>query len=358
MIFSNFGSMSFSSKLIQWYAQNARELPWRQTSDPYIIWLSEIILQQTRVEQGLPYFQTFVTQLPTVSDFADAPEDFILRLWQGLGYYSRARNMHKAAKAVMHDYSGRFPTSYHELIQLPGIGSYTASAIASFSSNEVRAVVDGNVYRVLSRVFGIDTDINSGAGKKQFQELADSLISEKEPGLYNQAIMDFGATVCKPKQPLCANCIFVHECDAFATGRIALLPKKIKKTKIRKRYFHYFIIRRSAEVMIAKRPDGDIWANLHEFPMIETAAPISVTELQENAAFKTHFAQNIPIPLGDSIKQILSHQHIYAQFYLLPEDIDIKNKKTDWQYILLEKLDTLAKHKLIFSFLRTDNFPQ
>ncbi|MCL7988693.1 A/G-specific adenine glycosylase [Sphingobacterium sp. lm-10] len=350
--------MSFSVKLISWYRQHGRELPWRQTSDPYIIWLSEIILQQTRVEQGLPYFQTFVTQLPTVRDFAHANEDLILRLWQGLGYYSRARNMHKAAKAVMTDFNGFFPTSYAEVIQLPGIGAYTASAISSFSSNEVRAVVDGNVYRVLSRVFGIDTDINSGAGKKQFQELADSLINQKEPGLYNQAIMDFGATVCKPKQPLCASCIFQDQCDALATNRIDVLPKKVKTVKIRKRYFHYFIIRRGSEVMVAKRPEGDIWANLHEFPMIETPAPIEVTELEKDPMYTSHFESASPLPLGAPIKQVLSHQHIFAQFYLLPEDIAVKNKKTNWIYTLSENLDKLAKHKLIFSFLRTDNFPK
>ncbi|PVH25554.1 A/G-specific adenine glycosylase [Sphingobacterium corticibacter] len=349
--------MSFSSKLIAWYEKYGRELPWRQTSDPYIIWLSEIILQQTRVEQGLPYFQTFVTQLPTVRDFAEAEEDFILRLWQGLGYYSRARNMHKAAKTVMSNFNGAFPTSYEEVIQLPGIGAYTASAISSFSSNEVRAVVDGNVYRVLSRVFGIDTDINSGTGKKQFQELADSLISTSQPGLYNQAIMDFGATVCKPKQPLCAACIFADQCDAFATNRVDLLPRKVKTTKIRKRYFHYFIIRRGAEIMVAKRPQGDIWANLYEFPMLETTAPILVEELQNSDAYIAHFDSATPIPLGVPIKQVLSHQHIYAQFYLLPENTQIKNKKTDWEYILSDNLDKLAKHKLIFSFLRTDNFP-
>ncbi|WP_166332496.1 A/G-specific adenine glycosylase [Sphingobacterium chungjuense] len=349
--------MSFSSKLIAWYEKYGRELPWRQTSDPYIIWLSEIILQQTRVEQGLPYFHTFVTQLPTVHDFAEADEDFILRLWQGLGYYSRARNMHKAAKAVMSNFNGLFPTSYEEVIQLPGIGAYTASAISSFSSNEVRAVVDGNVYRVLSRVFGIDTDINSGAGKKQFQELADSLVSKSQPGLYNQAIMDFGATVCKPKQPLCVACIFADQCDAFATNRIDLLPRKVKTTKIRKRYFHYFIVRHGAEIMVTKRPEGDIWANLYEFPMLETSAPIAAEELQTSDAFVSHFDSATPIPLGAPIKQVLSHQHIYAQFYLLPENTEIKNKKTDWEYILSDKLDKLAKHKLIFSFLRTDHFP-
>lgn len=350
--------MLFSAKLIAWYRQYGRELPWRQTSDPYIIWLSEIILQQTRVEQGLPYFNTFVTALPTVRDFAQADEDLILRLWQGLGYYSRARNMHKAAKAVMADFNGKFPTSYDAVIQLPGIGTYTASAISSFSSNEVRAVVDGNVYRVLSRVYGIDTDINSGAGKKQFQQLADSLISQQEPGLYNQAIMDFGATVCKPKQPLCPNCIFVDQCDAFATDRIDVLPNKVKTTKIRKRYFHYFIIRRGAEVLVSKRAEGDIWANLHEFPMIETPAPISIAELETNTAYTLHFEAASAIPLGSPIKQVLSHQHIFAQFYLLPEGMTVKNKKINWLYTLSENLDKLAKHKLIFSFLRTDNFPQ
>lgn len=355
MEFSNFVRMSFSAKLIGWYLDHGRELPWRQTQDPYVIWLSEIILQQTRVEQGMPYFQSFVTTLPTIEDFAKAEEDVILRLWQGLGYYSRARNMHKAAKMVMNVFGGSFPTRYEDVIQLPGVGPYTASAISSFSSNEARAVVDGNVYRVLARVFGIDTDTNSSAGKKIFQQLADELIDQKEPGLYNQAIMDFGALVCKPKQPLCPICIFEDTCVAKATNQIDTLPKKIKSKKSRNRYFHYFILRKGNEIMLSKRAEGDIWANLHEFPLIETDEPADAEQIRLHPSFVAHFGDAHPQPISTPIKQILSHQNIFAQFYQMPENLEVRSKKSSWFYTFSENLDTLAMHKLIFSFLSRDH---
>lgn len=347
--------MSFAHKIIAWYKINGRELPWRHSNDPYIIWLSEIILQQTRVKQGLPYFNRFVTRFPTVQDFASAHEDDILRLWQGLGYYSRARNMHKAAKMVIEHFAGEFPTAYNDAIALPGVGEYTASAISSFSANEVRAVVDGNVYRVLARVYGIDTPINSSQGKKIFQDLADQLIDPKKPGIFNQAIMDFGATQCKPKQPLCADCIFSSSCIALLKKQVDQLPVKLKGKKSKNRFFHYFILPRNDEIMVSKRSENDVWANLFEFPMIETTERTSIAKLVQSEAYRLHFGATMPVPIGEEIKHMLSHQNIYARFYQMPNEIIVKNKKSQWHYIFSENLAKLAKHKLIFSFLEKLN---
>ncbi len=342
--------MIFAETLVSWYRQNGRNLPWRETTDPYVIWLSEVILQQTRVEQGLPYYDRFVERFPTVQAFADADEEDILRLWQGLGYYSRARNMHKAAKEVMHRFGGVFPSRYAELVTLPGVGDYTAAAIASFSSNEHSAVLDGNVFRVLSRVFGLDIPINSTEGKKVFKNLADELLPFDNPGEYNHAIMDFGAIHCKPKLPLCTTCIFQMECRALAESRVQELPVKIKGRASRNRYFHYFIVEADNRILMSKRGEGDVWANLYEFPMIETSEDCSVVEIAGNKDFQQYFGGTVLEPIGGAIKQVLSHQNIYARFYRLVGGAVIKEKKSQWNYFLSEKIDTLAKHKLIFTF--------
>ncbi|NGF55651.1 A/G-specific adenine glycosylase [Parapedobacter sp. SGR-10] len=342
--------MRFAENLVAWYRENGRDLPWRKTEDPYVIWLSEVILQQTRVEQGMPYFHRFVQSLPDVKSFAEAAEEDILRLWQGLGYYSRARNMHKAARQVMDRFDGVFPTRYDDLITLQGVGEYTAAAISSFASNERRAVLDGNVFRVLSRVFGIDVPINSTEGKNLFKKLADELIPHDYPGEYNHAIMDFGAIQCKPKQPLCPTCIFQLECRALAENRVHELPVKLKGKASRNRYFHYFIVERNGEVLMSKRGDKDVWANLYEFPMIETAEDCPMDDLYEHTAFKKHFERATLYPVGGMVKHVLSHQNIYARFYRIAEGIEVKEKKSQWRYFLSEKIDTLAKHKLIFTF--------
>ena len=343
--------MNFAGRLLAWYERYGRELPWRETNDPYIIWLSEIILQQTRVEQGMPYFYTFVEHFPTVLDFANADEGDILRLWQGLGYYSRARNMHKAAKMVRDELDGIFPTAYADAIKLPGVGEYTAAAIASFSINECKAVVDGNVYRVLSRYLGIDEPINSTSGKKLFAQLAQEFISDQHPGLYNQAIMDFGATVCKPKNPLCESCIFREDCRALALDTIDQLPVKIKGKASRNRYFHYFIVERNSTILMSQRPEGDVWANLYEFPLIETEHATDIQDLPLLPEFISHFGDASIEPIGHEIKHVLSHQNIYARFYRVNLVADIRQKKQFWHYILSDKMDKLAKHKLIFSFI-------
>jgi len=344
--------MSFARELIAWYQENGRDLPWRATQDPYIIWLSEVILQQTRVEQGMPYFYRFVESYPTVSHFAEAPEDDILRLWQGLGYYSRARNMHKAAKLVLSEFKGVFPVAYADLIRLPGVGEYTAAAIASFSSNEAKAVVDGNVYRVLARYFGIDEAINGTAGKKIFASLAEELLDKERPGLYNQAIMDFGALQCKPKSPFCGTCVFQVDCQAYREGKVEELPVKHKAKASRNRYFHYFIVQKDEQVLMSQRGAGDVWTGLYEFPMLETAESMTVDQLFEQELFKVFFEETAVLePIGAITKQVLSHQNIYARFYRLDDAEKVRNKKSEWNYFLLEKLDSLAKHKLIFSFL-------
>lgn len=343
--------MSLAHKLIEWYKDNGRDLPWRHTQNPYVIWLSEIILQQTRVEQGMPYFYRFLDSFPTISDFAEADEEHILRLWQGLGYYSRARNMHKAAKYICDDLNGIFPSIYVELLKLPGVGEYTAAAISSFSINEDRAVLDGNVFRVLSRYFGINEPINTGAGKKLFLSLANEVLIEGKAGVYNQAIMDFGATVCKPKAPDCANCVLQLECIALKNGTIGELPVKIKGKASRNRYFHYFIIEDGTHILMSKRGDKDVWANLYEFPLIETEEDIDINGLVEHSDYQKYFGGIAVQPIGNMVKHVLSHQNIYAKFYRIVDFHLISEKKESWNYHLLEKLDKLAKHKLVFSFI-------
>lgn len=300
--------------LITWYLQNKRDLPWRNTRDPYLIWLSEIILQQTRVEQGYPYYQRFSETYPTVAHFAEAAEDDILSLWQGLGYYSRARNMHKTARMVMDNYGGVFPDNYSQLVQLKGIGDYTAAAISSFSSREVQAVVDGNVYRVLSRYFGIYDKIDATPGKKRFRELADSLIDPRNPDLSNQAMMEFGALLCKPR-PMCAICPVSQDCYALKHDAINDLPQKKKKSASRNRFLHYFIVQESDSIYIRKRSGKDIWQNLYEFPLIETPSASSAAEVSRSPAFKDLFGSNASVTIElPAVKHILSHQNLFVSF--------------------------------------------
>ena len=342
--------MGFADKLLLWYRNNGRDLPWRKTTDPYIIWLSEVILQQTRVEQGLPYFEAFSVRFPDVQSFADADEEEILRLWQGLGYYSRARNMHKAAKQVMALHNGVFPTRYEDLIMLQGVGDYTAAAISSFSANEPRAVLDGNVFRVLSRVFGLDIPINSMEGKKVFKNLAEELLPVQHPAAYNHAIMDFGATLCKPRSPLCEDCVLRLDCKALADRRVHELPVKLNGKGSRDRYFHYFVLEKEERILMSKRNEGDVWANLYEFPMIETLADCAMDSIYVHEEFLRYFEGATLKPIGEPVKHVLSHQNIFARFYAVSDISDVKEKKIDWNYFMSEKIDRLAKHKLIFSF--------
>ncbi|MDO6743374.1 A/G-specific adenine glycosylase [Tenacibaculum soleae] len=306
--------------LLNWYLKNKRDLPWRKTKDPYMVWLSEIMLQQTRVAQGLPYFMTFTSEFKTVFDLAKAEESKVLKLWQGLGYYSRARNLHFTAKYIANELNGVFPNNYKELLKLKGVGDYTASAIASICFNEPVAVVDGNVYRVLARYFGIKTPINSIKGIKEFKELAQSLLDVSQPGTYNQAIMDFGAMQCKPQNPLCDTCPFSESCVALAKKLVKELPVKEKKLKIKKRYFNFLVIvTDNDETIIKERKGKGIWQGLYQFPLIETEKPISETALVENRDFSSLFLNETTLSLFNTkdIVHKLSHQHLYTKFWIV-----------------------------------------
>lgn len=309
----------FGQKIEKWYLQNKRNLPWRETKNPYFIWLSEVILQQTRVEQGLSYYNAFVKKYPTVQKLAKAQEQEVLKLWQGLGYYSRARNLHASAKIIHTKYKGVFPDTYQEIKALKGIGSYTAAAIGSFAFNLPHAVIDGNVYRVLSRVFGITAPIDSTKGKKQFEELAQNLLNKKNPALYNQAIMEFGSQMCKPVNPNCLSCVLKNKCFAFEKGMVASLPVKEKKTKIRERYLNYFLlIDKKGDVIYNTRGPKDIWQGLNELFLIETAGETDLIHLLKNEKLLEVIGKNYIINKKQyKVKHILSHQRLNSTFYLI-----------------------------------------
>ena len=307
----------FREALIAWSAAHPRLLPWKGESDPYKIWLSEIILQQTRVEQGLPYYERFVAAYPTVRHLADAPEDELMKLWEGLGYYSRARNLHAAARHIAYELGGQFPQDWAGIRSLRGVGDYTAAAIASFAYGLPHAVLDGNVYRVLARFFGIAMPTDTPQAKREFTVLANQLLDPGRPGAFNQAMMDFGATWCKPRQPRCAECPLASRCVALATGQVADLPVKSKKMERKERYFAYLVLRWQGDTWLRKRTAKDIWQNLFEFPMLETAAlPADVREAT------TLFSQNADIPaawltdarLSPPHRQTLTHREVAAVF--------------------------------------------
>ncbi len=324
----------FAFVLVDWYHAHKRDLPWRHTRDPYLIWLSEVILQQTRVAQGLPYYQRFVEAFPTVADLAAATEQEVLRLWQGLGYYSRARNMHQTAQIVVREHAGQFPRTYAGLLALKGVGPYTAAAIASFAHDEEVAVVDGNVYRVLARLFGLDDDIASPKGQRRFAELAAELLPKGRPLLppstYNQAIMEFGAVHCRPAAPDCPTCPFTPKCVALAQKRQAQLPVKLKKTKVNERYFHYLVFAHQDRVLMAPRGSGDIWQGLYDFPLVE-GPPHRADDLlgQILAHAQAQPLQGLAAPsqVGEqplwfvraspAYRHVLTHQRLTATFYLV-----------------------------------------
>jgi len=312
--------MLISQLLVNWYQDHHRDLPWRHTSDPYKIWLSEIILQQTRIDQGKSYYNCFIEKFPAVEDLAKAEEQEVLRLWQGLGYYSRARNLHKTAQTITNDYKGVFPDNYSLLLKLKGVGDYTASAIASHAFGLPYAVVDGNVYRFLSRYFSISKPIDTLIGQKYFKKLASELLDKQNPSIYNQAIMEFGALQCKPKNPDCSTCVLVNSCKAFAMKKINSFPVKKGKTKVRNRYFNYFILQDSSnKFVLKKRSERDIWQNLYDFPLIETEKEISEKELLSSSSLSTlfkfqHFTINKILPTQI---HMLSHQKIHLRFFIL-----------------------------------------
>ncbi|WP_343330962.1 A/G-specific adenine glycosylase [Polaribacter staleyi] len=342
--------MKFPNILIYWYLQNNRDLPWRKSKNPYFIWLSEIMLQQTRVAQGLSYYLKFTDTFPTVFDLAKADESTVLKMWQGLGYYSRARNLHFSAKQIANELNGEFPSTYKEIIKLKGIGDYTASAIASICFNEPTAVVDGNVYRVLSRYNGIKTPINSSAGIKEFKALAQTLIDESQPGTYNQAIMDFGALHCKPQNPLCDSCPFSGSCMALEKKLTNELPVKEKKIKVRKRYFNFLVIKTDDnKTILSERKGKGIWQGLFQFPLIESNKNINKNELVSSEEFIDLFPAETTISLFNKkeIVHKLSHQHLYTQFWI------IETKKLNKATIKWTEIEKHPVPILIANFLET-----
>lgn len=300
---------NFSATLLKWYKIHKRDLPWRRTREPYHIWICEIIMQQTRISQGLEYYLRFIERFPSLGALAEATEDEVLKYWQGLGYYSRARNLHTAAKSM----NGVFPSSYEEVRSLKGVGDYTAAAICSIAYNMPYAVVDGNVYRVLARVFGIATPIDSPSGKKEFTALAQKLLDEKRAGDFNEAIMDFGATCCTPQTPLCANCPFNKNCVAHLEGKEELLPVKAQKIKVTERFFHYIYVEQGKYTWLHKRGAGDVWQNLYEPPLLETKD--SFSKWKNSSAYKKLFSTYKPELLATPIKHVLSHRVIHADLY-------------------------------------------
>ncbi|MET0758956.1 MAG: A/G-specific adenine glycosylase [Flavobacterium sp.] len=344
--------MNFSNLLIQWYLQNKRDLPWRNTQNPYPIWLSEIMLQQTRVAQGMPYFFSFTNAFPTVFDLANASEEQVLKLWQGLGYYSRARNLHKTAQYVAFELNGVFPDNYKDLLKLKGIGDYTAAAIASFSYNETVPVVDGNVFRVLSRYFDVETDIALASAKKEFAALAFELMPKDNPALFNQAIMEFGALQCVPKNPNCEDCVMNRSCLALQKKKVHLLPVKSKKVKVKNRFFDYLVIEDdNKKTIIHKRTNKGIWHNLYEFPLIETEGEVDFDTILIAVKKLNSFDNEInSIAEFHSKSQIhkLTHQHLHIKFWKIKVNGTVENG------IDYETLKTFPFPIVIFNFIEND----
>lgn len=341
----------FHKILTVWYQQNKRDLPWRTKNDPYWVWVSEIILQQTRVDQGTAYFLRFIERFPDVKTLADAPENEVLKLWQGLGYYSRARNMHVAARQIMNEFNGSFPDTIINIEKLKGIGSYTAAAIASIAFGLPYAAIDGNVYRVLSRVFGIETPIDSTIGKREFSELASELLDRQNPSVFNEALMEFGALQCTPQNPDCNRCPFRDQCIAFNQNKIATLPFKSKKIKVKNRYFNYLFIHQDKHFYLEKREGNDIWRNLYQFPLIESTKALNIAELLTTEQFKSLF-NCIDITVDSNspeIIHVLTHQRLHVRFI----EISVPKSETSfpWIKVLPNEVHDFPIPKLIDNFL-------
>ena len=345
-------NLFFRTELLKWFTTNHRPMPWKGVRDPYIIWLSEIILQQTTVAQGTAYFEKFCERYPSVSDLANAPSDDVMKMWEGLGYYSRARNLHATAKHISNDFKGIFPNTYDEILKLKGIGPYTAAAIASFAYDLPHAVLDGNVYRVLSRFFGIETPIDTTEAKHIFTELANAVLDPKRPADFNQAIMDFGATHCTPSNPKCAQCPFQAHCSALKEDKVAILPLKSKKMVRRTRFFNYLVVNEGDFVFIKKRLEKDIWLDLYEFPLIETDD--LVESLDEHLLYMSTTMPYLPFAIkqlrfvkqSQPFQQLLTHQKIVATFWLF------EHAKTD--KILIADPDTIGRGGNFLKIIQQD----
>lgn len=349
----------YSEKLLRWYSECGRSLPWRGTDNPYFIWLSEIILQQTRIEQGRGYYDRFTQEYPTVRHLAAATEEQVLKSWQGLGYYSRARNLHKAAQKVAFELGGQFPCSYEDILALPGVGRYTAAAIASFAYRLPHPVIDGNVYRVIARQYGIYTPIGTDAAYKEFEELLSHLIDRRRPDLFNQAIMDFGSIYCKPTNPDCHNCIFRQECVAFREGKVEQLPVRMKRTEVKKRYFYYFDIRWQKEgqeyVWVHRRGEGDVWQGLYDFPLMETESPVAASRKSKRftAQLQEWTGRTADkVELGPTLQHQLTHRTIVAQFIRVVYAEEPVQTPPQFKVIEAEKLKSLPVSRLMDRYLR------
>lgn len=349
----------FTCQLMEWHKEeNTRTLPWKGEQEPYKIWLSEVILQQTRAEQGLPYYQAFIQKYPTVADLAQAPDSEVFKLWEGLGYYSRCRNLLSTARFIVNNLGGKFPGNYEDILALKGVGPYTAAAISSFAYNLPHAVVDGNVFRVLARCFGIYTPSDSVEGKKIFTALANELLDKEQPALYNQAIMDFGATVCKPVNPLCSQCPEQNICEAYLHGTINELPVKEKKLQKKMRWFTYFIFTVDDKTLVHQRAAKDIWQNLYEFYLIETDANVHWNNEKIKAYLQNQFqVQNFTISyISPSLSQQLTHQTVKAQFIKvqLPQ---IPPMLQHYEWMDKGQMEQLAFPKIINEYRNSESFP-
>jgi len=346
--------LNFSKSILAWYKVNKRDLPWRNTGNPYFIWLSEVILQQTRVDQGLPYYRRFVKAFPTARKLAEAKEEEVLKLWQGLGYYSRARNLHHAAKEIVKKHKGKFPATYEDIRALKGVGDYTAAAIASFAFNLPYATVDGNVYRLLSRYHGIRTPVNSSKAKKEFTAAAQELMGNSAPQDFNQAMMEFGSRQCKPSNPDCENCPLVTSCMAYEKKLVKKLPVKNKNRKPTPRYFHYLHIEQGSFTWIRKRTDTDIWKNLYEFPMMETKKKMTERTLYSDKKWLALVPRDaILLNAKTTFIHQLSHQTIYATFHRLKLKDKSKFGMKGAKRIRQKDIGRLPVHRLVDKYLES-----
>lgn len=348
--------MDFKTILLLWYSANKRDLPWRRTANPYKIWISEVILQQTRVIQGLDYYHRFIEAFPTVRDLAHAQEDGVLKLWQGLGYYSRARYLLEAAKYVENELDGVFPSTYKELLKLKGVGDYSAGAIASFAFNEPVPAIDGNVFRVISRIFGVFESPFTASGKRVFRDLVMELMDKSSPHEFNQALLDFGALQCVPRSPKCLECPFASWCYAYRNNVIDALPIKQKKIKVRNRYFVYLLIRHKDYTFINRRSSKDIWKSLYDFPLIESERPIPSHKIHETEEWKVLFDSTEPeiLHISPKIKHLLSHQLIYTRFVIVNIEKESPKLLKDYIKVLTDELETYSVPTLIDNFLTAE----
>jgi A/G-specific adenine glycosylase len=345
-----------STKLIDWYEIHQRILPWRNINDPYKIWISEIILQQTRVVQGLEYYNRFIERFPDVHALAEADEQEVLKYWQGLGYYSRARNLHAAARSIERDFAGKFPENHGDILSLKGIGEYTAAAIASFAYNLPYPVVDGNVFRFLSRLFAIDEPIDSSKGKKQFTDLAGEIMDKSRAGLFNQAIMEFGALQCVPASPDCSKCPFISQCLAYMYNKVSDFPVKSNKPKIKELYLYYFHIHYGGYIYLKKREGKGIWQNLYEFPLIESESPLTFEDLIRHKYFRKLFPSNdfsgLKLIIKDK-KHVLTHRILYANFYEISVETETE-LLLKYRKIKQDETDDYPTHKLMQNYLENE----